>query len=76
MKLCLQKNPGLIVKTIEQNFFHLESIIAEQDRVVNPEFKSIKEQHSLIINKQNSNLTVLLILLSAVILSTVILHFL
>lgn len=60
---------------VEHQFSHLESKIAEQDQVINAELKSIKEQHSLILKKQNSNFTILAVLIAVTIITTIILHF-
>ena len=60
---------------VEHKLSHLESKIAEQDQVINAELKSIKEQHSLILKKQNSNFTILAVLVAVSIITTIILHF-
>ena len=60
---------------VEHKFSHLESTIIEQNQVINGELKSIREQHSLILKKQNSNFTILVVLFAVTIIITVILHF-
>ena len=60
---------------VEHKFSQLENKITEQDKVITAELKSIKEQHSLILKKQNSTFLILAVLITVAVFTTIVIHF-